>query len=97
MKKLTDVAVLTSAGLLAVIGVAIFDDMSRPENAATDEIVGSFNRELARQPGPARPVTRKAIDEDVLYRTVNSIHWTEEPTVFLTPAETDSEASHEVE
>ncbi len=97
MKKLTDPAVLASAGLLAVIGVAILDDMSRPGNATTDEVVSSFNRELARQPGPARPVTRGAIDEDVLYRTMNSIHWSGEPTVLLKAAETDSKGSHEAE
>ena len=79
MKKLTGGAVLIYVCLLALVGVAAFDDMRRPENIVTDEVVSSFNRDLTRQPGPARPVNRESIDEDVLYRTMNSIHWTTRP------------------
>ncbi|MDJ0709465.1 MAG: hypothetical protein QNJ14_03695 [Woeseiaceae bacterium] len=78
MKKPNDVAVLTSAGLLAVIGVAIFDDVTRSAPPAADAIVGSFERDISRLPGPTPPATRDAIDNDVLYRTVNPVHWTDD-------------------
>ena len=49
-----------------------------PAAHAVDPIVEQFERELNREPGPARPVERSAIDEDELYQVVNSVHWTGE-------------------
>ena len=42
----------------------------------SDPVIASFERELERQPVPAAPATGHAIEEDVLYDTVNEVHWT---------------------
>ena len=42
----------------------------------SDPVIASFERELDRQPVPAAPPTGEAIEEDVLYDTVNEVHWT---------------------
>ena len=84
MRKSNLVTLLIVACLLTGIGAAVVNDV----NLATDEsnriavtkpdpIVESFERDFDREPGPSRPAERKAIDEDVLYRALNSIHWTE--------------------
>ena len=47
------------------------------EPAPADQVLASFERELNREPVPARPATREFINDDVLYRTMNAAHWTE--------------------
>lgn len=44
----------------------------------SDPVIASFERELDRQPVPAAPPTGQAIEEDVLYDTVNEVHWTQD-------------------
>ncbi len=52
----------------------------RLTTASTDQIVASFEREFDRQLVPATPVTRAAIDGDVLYKLVNKVLQSEDGT-----------------
>ena len=47
------------------------DAIASSDNDADDPVVSSFERELNREPAPAKDVTRDEIDEDVLYTLVN--------------------------
>ena len=84
MNKSTTLALLLAAALVASIFAGLTRDNRNATPAALmnasepDPIIESFEREFNREPGPARPVERTAIDEDVLYHTANSVHWTEE-------------------
>ncbi len=83
MNKQTVMAVAISAVLFAGVYAGIQNDVSNrisaeAEEAEKDQIIESFERELNREPGPARPAERTSIDEDVLYHTANSVHWTDE-------------------
>ena len=74
-------AALTATGILFLVGSAIVTDWTQPASSnptpvVEDQVVASFERELNHEPGPATPARREAIDEDVLYRTINSVHWT---------------------
>ena len=82
MKKLSTIAALVVAAI-----VVINDPSSTPIDTAdgtladrspvnADPVVASFERELTHQPARTAPVRRDAIDNDVLYRTMNEIHWT---------------------
>ena len=42
---------------------------------AVDPVVASFERQMNHRPAPPRPARRDDIDDDVLYRTMNRIHW----------------------
>ena len=48
-------------------------DVQRHE---ADPIVASFERDFDRQPGPATPAAGQAIEDDVLYQSVNEALWT---------------------
>ena len=70
-------AAITAAGLLIAVGGAIVNDYIRHgQQAAVDPVVAAFEREFAREPGPPARIRRESIDDDVLYQTINSIHWT---------------------
>ena len=76
MRKLTYVSMLASAMLIVGIQTGAFVEPHRTETGSTDEVVASFHPSLAREPGETRRTARKSIDNDVLYRTANAIHWT---------------------
>lgn len=83
MNRQTVLAVLISTVLFAGVYAGIQNDIGTQRTADTagvdtDQIIESFERELNHEPGPARPAERTSIDEDVLYHTANSVHWTEE-------------------
>lgn len=42
----------------------------------TDPVLDSFLRDFDHKPSPVRYPRRDAIDDDVLYETLNSVHWT---------------------
>lgn len=56
--------------------VSVADDADGNRLQAADPVIASFERELNH--APAKPVAarREAIDNDVLYRSMNKIHWT---------------------
>lgn len=64
------------------------------EPSGADQVVASFERELNRQPSPAGRPRREAVEDDVLYRAVNEIHWTE---ADAKRDETDDETDDETE
>ena len=84
MNRSTTMALLLTAALVASIYAGLTRDTSNATPAPLmdasepDPIIESFEREFNREPGPARPVERTSIDEDVLYHTANSVHWTKE-------------------
>ena len=82
VKKLSTIAALVVAAIVVIndpasTPIETTDHKSAdPSQVNADPVVASFERELARQPVQAAPVRRDAIANDVLYRTMNEIHWT---------------------
>lgn len=79
MKTTVTISVLVLAGssALALILDARNDTPAASSSLNSDDpVVASFSRELNRKPGLAAPAERSMIDEDELYRLVNSPHWT---------------------
>ena len=80
-KQIQSLIVLAALGL-AVIATNTMtrgEDDDAPEvgpQAAADQVAASFEREQNREPGPVRRPSRESIDQDVLYRTMNTVHWT---------------------
>ena len=83
MKALTFLITIALAALL-VANTFKSPPTEAPESRLTelqqesDPVIASFERELERQPVPAAPPTGQAIEEDVLYDTVNEVHWTQD-------------------
>lgn len=50
---------------------------------SVDPVVESFLRDLDRRPTTMPRIRRDAIDDDILYKSLNEIHWTSpaEPTI----------------
>ncbi len=76
------VALTIIASVVLIIDVAIADTAppatsGTPLEAGSDEVTRSFQRELTREPVPTRRITRRAIDDDVLYQTINTATWTD--------------------
>jgi len=63
------ITLLTIAALLA--GALSSAAETRPAPASADAVVASFQRDLDREPPPARPITRDDVAADVLYAYVN--------------------------
>ena len=82
VKKLSTIIALVVAAILVINGPAsppietADDKLAERSPESADPVVASFERELARKPVQAAPARRDAIDDDVLYRTMNEIHWT---------------------
>ncbi len=62
-------------GTLGVTALLLFAFASAEEVLEDDQIVASFERALNHEPTPASVVTRSAIEGDMLYETINTIHW----------------------
>lgn len=60
-----------------------------------DPIVASFERELNREPTPARPVQRNAISQDELYAVLNSVHWSSPEQLVKVLSTCQAEANQE--
>ena len=67
--------------------VSVADDTDGNRLQAADPVIASIERELDH--APAKPVAarREAIDNDVLYRSMNRIHWTGHSTAKFTKAQ----------
>ena len=85
MKSLSAVSSLL---LIIVLGASVVASQSNapsdaqvanPPPNATDPIVASFERELNHVPAPSTPPLREAIDQDILYRTINRATWSSAP------------------
>lgn len=86
MKYLVDSAIVPAAVIVATaIGLAVIamaQTADQPPatrlaaDAHEDPIVASFERELNHKPMDTPPIRGESIDEDVLYKTMNAIHWT---------------------
>lgn len=50
---------------------------SPSEEACKDLIGASFEPEMNREPGPAKPIRRESIEEDRLYDILSDVHWTQ--------------------
>ena len=68
---------------------------ARQSQNLPDPVLESFERELNREPVPAAPVRREAIDGDELYRTINSVAWS--PEVRLDAETTEDTAERTIE
>lgn len=68
---------------IGLLGGAAASGCNEAENVrvAHDPVVSSFERDLNRQPTPTDKPRRESIDEDVLYKEMNAIHWTEKQDV----------------
>ncbi|MEO1245227.1 MAG: hypothetical protein AAFX56_06025 [Pseudomonadota bacterium] len=84
MKNLTIASTLALSAIVVIGGIASAltgapgserADWQPPKG---DDVAASFERELNRQPVPAAPARRDALDEDVLYKMMNEVHWTED-------------------
>ena len=82
MKK-TIVISVTAATI--VTGIAMVSILVNSENPSVqlsdmgpDPVLMSFERELNHEPAPATRARGESVDQDLLYRTVNSVHWTPE-------------------
>lgn len=62
---------------------------------AHDPVVSSFERDLNRQPIPTAMPRRESIDEDVLYKEMNAIHWTEKQDIDTDDIATDPRSENE--
>ncbi len=97
MKKLSTIIALVVAAILVINGPAsppietADDKLTDRSPVDADPVVASFERELARKPAQTAPVRRDAIDDDVLYRTMNEIHWTPDDRSAVDIAEEKSD------
>ena len=57
---------------LSIAVVASMSAILTSAEGSDDQIIASFEREFLHKTVPARPVTREAIDGDMLYRFVNT-------------------------
>ena len=73
MRKPIVIAMSAFACLIVGTSDKIFMNTNKAE---TDPVLASFERQFDREIAPAVRATRDSIDEDVLYRSMNSIHWT---------------------
>jgi len=64
-------------GIIIIRAILPLDVASAEEVIIDDQIVASFEREFNHEPASAPAVTRSAIKDDVLYKTVNTIHWSQ--------------------
>ncbi len=62
-------------GIIGVSAVLMFAAASAEKPLKEDQIVASFERAFGHEPALATKVTRSAIDTDVLYTEINTIHW----------------------
>ncbi len=62
-------------GIIALTATLVFAVDSAEESVENDQIVASFERAFNDRQPTAEVVTRFAIDDDVLYKTVNTVHW----------------------
>ena len=83
MKILAKVDWLILAFALAVcLAASNWPQPAAPTSAndaatATDPVLAAFEREFNHQPAEPSPVRRDSIDDDVLYRRMNPIHWSQ--------------------
>ncbi len=64
-----------SGGIIALTATLVFAVDSAEESVENDQIVASFERAFSDSQPTAEGVTSFAIDDDVLYKTVNTVHW----------------------
>jgi hypothetical protein len=62
-------------GIIVIALTLTFAVASAEDLLDDDPVVASFERELNHESPPAPMVTRSAIQDDVLYETLNTIHW----------------------
>ena len=78
----TILTALFAVCLAAAVGHSVISPGETAVSAAQpapdkhDPIVASFERELDREPTPRQWVRRDSIDQDELYRTINTAQWT---------------------
>ena len=79
------ITILPALAAIAVLGIAavssVHDGEPTPKPATplpetADAVVQSFERELKHTPGPTTGIRRESINDDELYRAINTIHWT---------------------
>lgn len=66
------------AAAIVIIAFAIALTSTHSSENGPDPILESFEREFNREPAPTPPVRRDDILDDELYKTLNSVHWTQE-------------------
>jgi hypothetical protein len=82
MRWITILPGLTAISVFGVAAVSTLhdDEPTRvpvtPPPVSADAVVQSFERELKHTPGPTAGIRRESIDDDQLYRAINTIHWT---------------------
>ena len=74
------IQIVTAVSICAVITIGIIsqkESLSSSGIAFSDPVVASFKRELAHSPAPTKQAQRPDIEGDILYRELNSVHWTD--------------------
>jgi len=70
---------ITTISICGVIAIGFAGQVASYSSnvaASLDSVVASFERELSHSPVPAAPAQGHEIEGDILYRELNSIHWT---------------------
>lgn len=67
--------IVTGLAVVSILGTVRAAPVQQTE-ANPDPILMSFERELNHQPVPVAKARRDSIDQDLLYREVNSVNWT---------------------
>lgn len=80
MRYTTLISALSLASLLALGVYAMHAPGGAAPVSSRDQVLASFDRELAHEPGAAAPVLRESVSDDQLYRMLNTTHWTPETT-----------------
>ena len=74
-------AVAIPLGVIGILAAAVLKTTTTPETAGVgfpgdaDPVLAAFEREFRREPGPRAKARRASIDGDVLYQTMNAVHW----------------------
>ncbi len=69
-------AIALAVGLTASNWTRNAETISESDPApSADPVLAAFERELNHEPAPPKPVRRDSIDDDLLYRRMNRIHW----------------------
>ena len=79
---------LAVLGAMFLLGLGLADE---PAADAADSIIQSFERELNHEPAPPAPARRESVDEDVLYKAINPLSWTEDEQSDAEPADGEDE------
>ena len=79
--RLRIVTTISICGAVAIGFTSQENSLGSSAMASNDSVVASFERELAHSPVPAAAAQRREIEDDVLYRELNSIHWTDSSTL----------------